>query len=98
MLSKHNLWWVSYVLVKYAAYMPLRKGEAGMYFFKLCTLAVWCSDPAHLECKLIYTEPRIGLKMESKGNEPVDEKEVILHTLKRSTAEKRIMGKAKQYW
>lgn len=36
--------------------------------------------------------------MESKGNEPVDEKEVILHTLKRSTAEKRIMGKAKQYW
>lgn len=72
MFSKHSPWWIS--CTSKVCSMPLRKGEAEICFCKLCTLAVWYCDPAHLECKLIYTEPQIGLKMESKGNEPVDEK------------------------
>lgn len=58
---------------------------------------VWYCDPAHLECKLIYTEPQIGLEMESKGNEPVDEKGNPAYSEKKYCRE-TIMGKAKQYW
>lgn len=95
MFSKHSLWWIS--CTSKVCNMPLRKGEAEICFCKLCTLAVWYCDPAHLECKLIYTEPQIGLKMDQKVMN-LWMRKVILHTLKRSTARKRIMGKAKQYW